>query len=158
MKRRLFIIMAGAAWLANPAQSQAQRGDKAYRIGLFHVGTDHVPPSLDGLREGLNSRGYDTGTNPASIESTLITGRNIRLDWRNVSDESAARKTAQVFVGDRVNVAIRYVEPILKGRKPSDLPVEDVSEFELAVNLKTARDFGLTLAPSALVRANHVIE
>jgi hypothetical protein len=46
IKRRLF-IMAGAAWLANPAQPQAQRGDKVYRIGLFHVGTDHISPSLE---------------------------------------------------------------------------------------------------------------
>ena len=75
--------------------AQAQQPKKVWRVGLSHVGLDHVPPSLEPLRQELKKLGYEEG-------------KNIELDWRNLPDEDAANAAAKEFVRNRVDLIVAF--------------------------------------------------
>ncbi len=112
LSRWALVMVVIAAFVAVPLVAQAQQPGKVWRIGLFHVGLDHVPPSLEGLRQGLRALGYEEG-------------KNLRLDWRNLPDEAAAREAARLFVHDRVDLIVAFESQTVRAAKAAtaEIPV-----------------------------------
>jgi putative tryptophan/tyrosine transport system substrate-binding protein len=106
------LVTFGIGLLWTPLVATAQQPVKVWRIGLFHVGLDHVPASLDGVRERLKELGYEEG-------------KNLRLDWRNLPDEAAAHATASEFVRERIDLIGAFENQTIQAAKAAttEIPI-----------------------------------
>lgn len=145
---------------------QAERAALALGVQLQRLKL-HRPAELDGaLRAAAEVR-----ADALYVVSSRLTARNINrfADFATenrlplVGGWGAWALAGGLFsygpnVDDMVRRAATYVDKILKGTKPADLPVQQPTNFELVINLKTAKALGLATPESFLLRADHVIE
>jgi ABC-type uncharacterized transport system substrate-binding protein len=119
----------------------------------FRAATKERAEAVLYLVAGLVDAGHRTEITDLAVNSRLpviYTGR--------ASVASGGLMSYGVNTADLDRRAATYVDKIPKGRKPADIPVEQPTKFELVINLKTAKQIGLTIPPDVLVRADRVIK
>ena len=146
---------------------QLQGAEAAARTLGVHLkavpvrGADDFAPALNALRGIEGVLHADTPlfvTHRARLVDAVAGSRLPAIYSARVYVEAGGLMSYGPNLPDVWRRAAAYVDKILKGAKPADLPVEQPSKFELVINLKTAKALGLTIPPSVLARADHVIE
>jgi len=127
------------------------------RLAIESVFSAISRESPDGLLLAAGARAYiirhRARINDFAVKRRLPT---IYVDSRNVGD--GGLMSYGVDLPDLYRQAATYVGKILKGAKPAELPVEQPTKFELVINLKTAKQLGITIPPSLLLQATKVIK
>jgi len=144
-------VEAAARSLGIQLQKVAARGPEEFDSAFAAITRERAEALLV-------SRGTTFLVNRARITELAMKGRLPTMySFRECVEEGGLMAYA-VNMADFGGRAAGYVDKILKGAKPADLPVEQPTKFELAVNLKTAKALGLTFPPSFLASADYVIQ
>jgi putative ABC transport system substrate-binding protein len=164
--KRVGVLLMSTAPSYRPA-SQAVEAT-AQRLGLQIVMVPvQTPEDLDGafammVRERVN--GFLAVATPL-IRSQRVLVAELSLKHRlpgmfGTSDnvEAGGLMSYGADMVDQTRRAATYIDKILKGAKPGDLPVEQASKYEMVINLKTAKKLKITIPPSVLLRADQLIE
>jgi len=102
--------------------------------------------------------GFVLASQRAQIAVLAVKSRLPVISWRSDFVEAGGLMSYGVSLLDLDRRAATYVDKILKGAKPADLPVAQPTKFELVINLKAAKQIGLTIPPNVLARADKVIK
>jgi putative tryptophan/tyrosine transport system substrate-binding protein len=148
-------------------QKELEQAAVALRLKLQHVdirGPNDIEPAFQAAVKGrvdaivLQLSGPILATNGKLIRELAVKNRLAVIDRRATDVEAGGLMSYGVSFLDLYRRAATYVDKILKGAKPADLPVEQPTKFEVVINLKTAKQIGLTIPPNVLARADRVIK
>ncbi len=153
--------------LDNPSQTladaTADTAAKTLGIRLHRVDVRHVADYEAAFEVAVKERVGAVLISPYSPFPKETAGFALRHRLLTMTLMGSVGQVGQLIAyganfGEQVHRVASYVDRILKGAKPGDLPVEQPTKFELVINLKTAKALGLTIPQSLLQRAEQVIE
>jgi putative ABC transport system substrate-binding protein len=150
----------------SPSLREYERAARALNVALESLEINHPNPDLEAVFRAAAK---------ARVNAIIMTGnRSINRYAKQIVELALKNRLPSMFeISTRVDAgglmsysaddaalfrrAAVYVDKILKGAKPADLPVEQPTKFEFIINLKTAKQIGLTIPPNVLARADRVI-
>jgi putative tryptophan/tyrosine transport system substrate-binding protein len=153
-----------------PGNAQAFRetelAARALSVQLQYLDVNDTKSIESAFREAVNGRadavlllgGSVFVLQRKQIAALAVKSRLPTIHYRHDFVEDGGLISYATSITDLTRRAATYVDKILKGAKPADLPVEQPTKFELVINLKTAKQIGLTIPPNVLGRADKVIK
>jgi putative ABC transport system substrate-binding protein len=157
----------------NPTSPAEVRGYDATKGPARSLGLTLMPLEV---RTPADFEGAFIRARRESVDALVITENALNVEHRDLIIGFAAKNRLPTVFGERASVdagglmsygadfgdilrrSATYIDKILRGAKPAELPVEQPTKFELVINVRTANALGLTMPPSLLLRADHVLE
>ena len=152
-----------SAWGAQTMQEARTAGIEPVRLGLAAATPAAVAEQMKVLADAGGSAVIVIRDYMTAAMQNEISRIGAEMKIAVVGQQSEFARAGALFsygadIGDLFRRAAGYVDQILKGQKPADMPIQLPTKFELVVNLKTARTLGLTIPPTMLVLTDEVIE
>ena len=163
--RRIAVLTNPSDPISAPQLKEITRTAQAAKIHLVPINA-REPKDVLQLRPTLVNNPVDGMTlvssqlfagHQAQLTSTAIATKTPAIYWTSAFVNSGGLMSYGVNAAELYWRAATYVDKILKGAKPADLPVEQPAKFEFVINLKTAKQIGLVIPPNVLARADRVI-
>src|SRR6516164_4887337 len=160
--RRVGVLGNGDDPFMKPFFEQIQRGAPSVRLEVHEI-IVRGSGELNGAFAAIAREGADAIVIQGSLPVKLTVDLALKYQLPSLSTQKSAVQAGILMsysasFAERARVIANYVDHILKGARPADLPVQQPTRYELAINLKTAKALGLKVPPSLLARADEVIE
>jgi putative ABC transport system substrate-binding protein len=164
--KRIGVLTNPSDPISAPQLKEVSRAAQAGRVKL-EIFNAREPKDLQELSAALMKDHVDAMTLISSqlfaghrteLVSMAIATKTPTIYWAGGFVDSGGLMSYGVNVPELLRRAAVYVDKILKGSKPADLPVEQPTKFEFMINLKTAKQIGVTIPPNVLARADRVIK
>jgi putative ABC transport system substrate-binding protein len=160
--RRVGILGNADDPFIKPFFDQIERGASTVRLEVHRV-IVHGIDELNGAFAAVAGDGADAVVVQGTLPVKLTVDLALKYQLPSLSTQKSAVQAGILMsytasFAERAHVIASYVDQILKGAKPADLPVQQPTRYELTINLTTAKALGLDIPPTLLARADEVIE
>src|SRR5215472_13516229 len=160
--RRVGVLGNAEDPFMKPFFEQIERGARSVRLEIHRVAV-RDSDQWDDVFTSVTRERADVVMIQGSLPLQTVAAFAVKYRLPSLSTQKSAVKDGVLMAytasfAERARVMARYVDQILKGAKPADLPVQQPTRFELTINLKTAKALRLIVPPTLLARADEVIE